>query len=315
MALQLFASQEPFDRGWLETGAGHRIYYEQCGARDGVPAAFLHGGPGSSINAGHRRFFDPAFYRIVLFDQRGCGRSTPPGETAHNTTADLIEDLERLRLHLGIERWMLFGGSWGSTLALAYAQRHGGRATGLVLRGVYLGSGEELDWFVLGLRRFLPEAWAAFTAGAPTGSPLELVRWYAQHVASGDEAAARRWVDYESAVMAVGEAPAGGALADGAALLARVRIQLHYLVNDCFLAPGQLLARVPSIAHLPCIIVQGRRDLPCPPLTAQRLHAAWPGAQLRMVEQGGHSAMHPAMSEALVSATEDMKRMLQVAAP
>jgi proline iminopeptidase len=280
-----------------------------------VPAVFLHGGPGSSSNAAHRRFFDPAYYRIVLLDQRGSGRSAPRGETAHNTTADLVEDLERLRSHLGIARWMLFGGSWGSTLALTYAQCHGERAAGLVLRGVYLASAEELDWFVLGLRRFVPEAWSAFAAGAPTDCAAALVQWYAQRVTSGDEAAARRWVEYESAIMAVGEAPGGGAAADGAALLARVRVQLHYLVNDCFLAPGQLLAGVGAIAHLPCVIVQGRRDLPCPPLTAQRLHAAWPGAQLRMVEEGGHSAMHPAMSAALVGATEDMKRMLETAAP
>jgi proline iminopeptidase len=314
MALELFAPQEPFDSGWLETGAGHRLYYEQCGARNGAPAIFLHGGPGSSINPGHRRFFDPAFYRIVLFDQRGCGRSTPRGETAHNTTPDLVEDLERLRSRLDVDRWMLFGGSWGSTLALAYAQRHGDRATGLVLRGVYLGSPEELDWFVLGLRRFVPEAWAAFAAGAPTDSAADLVRWYAQRVAEGDQVAARRWVDYEIAVMAVGEAAGSGVVADPAAVLARVRVQLHYLVNDCFLAPGQLLAGVPSIAHLPCTIVQGRRDLPCPPLSAQRLHAAWPGARLRMVEEGGHSAMHPAVSAALVGATEDMKT-LQRSAP
>ena len=315
MALQLFAHQEPFDFGWLEVGSGHRIYYEQCGACDGVPAVFLHGGPGSSINPNHRRFFDPAYYRVVLLDQRGCGRSTPRGETAHNTTADLVEDLERLRAHLGIERWMLFGGSWGSTLALAYAQRHWARVTGLVLRGVYLGSAEELDWFVLGLRRFVPEAWNAFAAGSPVDSASALVRWYAQRVASADEAAARRWVEYESAVMAVGEVPGAGAAADGASLVARVRVQLHYLVNDCFLAPDQLLAGLGGIAHLPGIIVQGRRDLPCPPLTAQRLHAAWPASQLRMVEDGGHSALHPAMSAALVRATGDMKGMLEGAAP
>jgi proline iminopeptidase len=305
----LFPPLEPIDQGWLDVGDGHRIFYEQCGTPLGVPVLFLHGGPGSGINANHRRFFDPAHYRIVLFDQRGCGRSTPRGETSANTTADLVQDMERLRAHLQIDRWMLFGGSWGSTLALAYAQRHVGRVMGMVLRGVYLGSRPELDWFLMGLRRFLPDAWAAFSAGVPTQSAQAMVHWFARQAERGDLFAAKRWGDYESAVMAVGEAPGGGAAVDEAALQARVRVQLHYLIHDCFLQPDELLAGMPRIAHLPAIIVQGRRDLPCPPLTAHQLHAAWPGSQLRLVEEGGHSALNPAIAAALVRATEDMKTL------
>jgi proline iminopeptidase len=305
--MSLFPPLEPYDQGWLEAGTSHRLYYEQCGARGGVPVVFLHGGPGSSINANHRRFFDPAFYRVVLFDQRGCGRSTPRGETAANTTAELVDDLERLRKHLGIERWMLFGGSWGSTLALAYAQRQAARVTAMVLRGVFLGAPAEVDWFLIGLRRFVPEAWNAFTAGAPAESAGALLRWYAKRVAAGDASAARRWIEYESAVMAVGEATGGAASGDEASALARVRVQLHYLAHDCFLAPDQLLAGLGAVAGLPAIIVQGRRDLPCPPLAAYRVHVGWPGSELRMIEEGGHSAMHPAMAAALVRATEELK--------
>ena len=160
----LYPPIEPAQSGWLEAGDGHRLYFEVCGNLQGAPVLFLHGGPGSSSNPGHRRFFDPSFYRIVLFDQRGCGRSTPSGETHANTTADLLEDIERLRRHLGVERWLLFGGSWGSTLALAYAEAHPQRVCGLVLRGVFLASGAEVAWYLEGLRRFLPEAWEALAA-------------------------------------------------------------------------------------------------------------------------------------------------------
>jgi proline iminopeptidase len=309
----LYPPLDPCERGHLEVTGGHRIYFEACGRGDGVPALFLHGGPGSSIAAVHRRFFDPAFYRIVLFDQRGCGQSTPRGATEHNTTADLIDDIERLRRHLGVQRWMLFGGSWGSTLALAYAQRHTQQVRGMVLRGVFLATREEVDWFVRGLRRFVPEAADAFQAGAADGA--DLVAHYAALLASPDAqvalAAAQRWSAYESAVMAVGESQAGSGAPDAAGVLARVRVQLHYLAHRCFLAPGQLLAAAGALQPLPAILVQGRRDLVCPPAAAYTLARSWPRAQLRMVEDGGHSALHPAMSAALVRATDDMRQMLR----
>ena len=314
MSNALFPPLEPRETGTLELGAGHSMYHEQSGRSDGVAVVFLHGGPGSSCNPGHRRFFDPTFYSIVLYDQRGCGRSTPSGETAFNTTPDLVDDLERLRRHLGIERWLVFGGSWGSTLALAYAQAHPERVTGLVLRGLFLASKAELHWYLEGLRHFLPEAWQQLTEAVAQPTSAKLLAYYGVRIGAGDRDAARLWAAYENATMAVGEAagpaPAGGQSPDDSAVIARMRVQLHYLVNECFLEPGALLDGVGRIKHLPAILVQGRRDLACPPITAYALKKAWPALQLRMVEDGGHSAMHPAMSAALVQATQDMKPLL-----
>ena len=309
MSQALFPPLESYTSGWLDVGEGHRIWYEQSGNPNGAPVIFLHGGPGSSTNPDHRRFFDPAHYRIVLTDQRGCGRSTPSGEVHANTTAHLVSDIERLRAELRVERWLLFGGSWGSTLALAYAEQHLAAVTGLVLRGLFLGSDDEVEWFALGLRRFLPEAWSAFAAGAEDLSCAALLRHFHEQVMKGDTAAAARWNAWESAVMAVGEAPssAGGTPPPP---VARVRIQLHYLVNSCFLAPGQLLRGLERLRTLPAILVQGRRDLACPPGTAYTVARQWPEAQLRMVEEAGHSSMHPAMARALVQATQEMKGLI-----
>ena len=308
MSDALFPPLEAYASGWLESNDGHRIWYEQSGNPQGAPVVFLHGGPGSSTNSDHRRFFDPEFYRIVLLDQRGCGRSTPRGEIRANTTPQLLGDLERLRTALDIKRWVLFGGSWGSTLALAYAQSHPATVSGLVLRGLFLASDDEISWFVTGLRRFSPEAWSAF-ASADDQSYVGLLRHYHESVALDDLAAAARWNAWESAVMAIGEAAPPSPAAD-LATLARVRIQLHYLVNGCFLEPGQLLRGLEHLAGLPALLVQGRRDLVCPPSTAYTVARRWPGAQLRMVEEGGHSSMHPAMARALVQATQDMKRLI-----
>jgi proline iminopeptidase len=287
------------------------VYFEVCGNPQGVPALFLHGGPGSSSNAGHRRFFDPAFYRVVLFDQRGCGRSTPSGQTRANTTEHLLQDIELLRQHLGVEHWLLFGGSWGSTLALAYAQAHPDRVRGLVLRGVFLASAAEVAWYLEGLRRFLPEAWETFAEGVLQRDYAGLLAHYGAGVERGELSAAQRWNAYESAAMAVGEAASSASAPEAAGVLSRVRVQLHYLSHDCFLAPGRLLADLPRIAHLPAILVQGRRDLVCPPCTAYTLARGWPAARLCMVEEAGHSAMHPALRGALVRATEDFKTVLQ----
>jgi proline iminopeptidase len=213
---------DPYDSGWRESTDGHRIWHAQSANPQGVPVVFLHGGPGSSTNPDHRRFFDPAFYRIVLLDQRGCGRSTPRGEVRANTTSELVSDLERLRHELGIDRWLLFGGSWGSTLALAYAQAHPRAVSGLVLRGLFLASADELTWFLTGLSRFLPEAWSAFASGSEDQSSAGLLRHYHERVVLDDVAAAGRWNAWESAVMAVGEAPPAFPAAD-LATLARVR--------------------------------------------------------------------------------------------
>lgn len=313
MADALFPPLEAYASGWLEVGDGHRVWYEQCGNPAGVPVVFLHGGPGSSINPNHRRFFDPAFYRVVLFDQRGCGRSTPLGATHANSTVHLIGDIERLRIELGIARWLLFGGSWGSTLALAYAQARPSVATGMVLRGLFLASQAEVAWFLTGLRLFLPEAWERFVVGIDDRSTDGVLRYFSDAASAGDAGAAARWNAWESAVMAVGEAatsPSSGASAPDASGLPRVQVQLHYLIHRCFLAPEQLLQGLAAIQHLPAILVQGRRDLVCPPGTAYTLQQHWPAAELRMVEEAGHSAMHPALARALVQATQDMKRIV-----
>ncbi|MCC7546600.1 MAG: prolyl aminopeptidase [Burkholderiales bacterium] len=327
--LTLYPPLEPADVLQLPVEHGHALHVEVCGAVHGEPVLFLHGGPGSSTNPNHRRFFDPSFYRIVLFDQRGCGRSTPAGETADNTTQDLIADIERLRQFLGVQRWVLFGGSWGGTLALSYAQRHPARVRAMVLRGVFLASAQEVAWFVHGLRAFMPEAWLRFSGGDAGESAAGLLARYHAQVTGADERiaqeAAARWNAYESAVMSVGETaapagtfPVGTSLAGtspadpaGKTVAARVRIHLHYLVNHCFLASQQLMFGMSRLEAVPAIIVQGRRDLVCPPVTAHALHLAWPSSTLRMVEEAGHSALHPAMIDALVRATQDVKQWIE----
>ena len=317
--LELYPPLQPMSVQRLQVDERHTLHVETCGAPDGEPVLFLHGGPGSSINPNHRRFFDPAFWRIVLFDQRGCGQSSPAGSVESNTTQDLIADIERLREALGLQRWTLFGGSWGSTLALAYAQRHPRHVRAMILRGVFLASRAEVRWFVSGLRAFVPEAWQDFGGSEPDlGADALLARYHAQVTgtdAAAAVAAARCWSAYENAVMAVGEAPASAttapAVAVADAILARVRVHLHYLVNDCVLVPDALLEGSVRLAGIPARIVQGRRDLVCPPSTAHALQRAWPGSTLRMVEAAGHSALHPAMIDALVGATQEVRRLIE----
>ncbi len=297
----------------LPVGGGHTLHVEQCGNPRGFPALFLHGGPGSHTRPLNRRFFDPQFYRIVLFDQRGCGRSTPLGGTQENTIRHLVEDIEALRRHLGIERTMLFGGSWGSTLALAYATAYPQRVAGMVLRGIFLASRAELDWYLGGLRNFVPQAWERLAQGE--GGSL-LARYHAL-VNRQDErealAAAQRWVGYEEAVMELGapEISAGTAPPDPAAVLARARVQLHYLAHDCFLEPGELLSGVRRIGEVPALIVQGRLDMVCPPRAAFELVRQLPRCELRLVERGGHSAALPDMAQALRRAADDMRARIE----
>jgi len=309
----LYPALDPFAEGRLPAGTRHVLHFEQCGNPRGFPALFLHGGPGSQTRPGHRRFFDPRFYRVVLFDQRGCGQSTPPGETQENTTRHLVEDIEALRRHLEIERMMLFGGSWGSTLALAYAAAHPERVAGMVLRGIFLASRAELDWYLDGLRNFVPQAWEALSQG-DSGSLL--ARYHAL-VNRQDErealAAALRWVGYEEAVMDLGapERPAETTTPEPAAVLARARVQLHYLAHDCFLKSGELLSGLRPLADVPALIVQGRLDMVCPPRTAVELARLLPRSELRLVERGGHSVSGPDMAEALRGAADDMRARVQ----
>jgi proline iminopeptidase len=308
----LYPPLEPFAEQQLPVAGGHALHLEQCGNPAGFPVIFLHGGPGSQVRPVHRRFFDPRFYRVVLFDQRGCGRSTPRGSTEENTTARLVEDIEVLRLHLGLESVLLFGGSWGATLALAYAAARPRRVAAMVLRGVFLGSREEVDWYLGGLGELVPQAWQALAQGAGP----DLLGHYHGLVSRNDADAAQRWVAYEDAVMRLdaGEAAAAGGGQDPSAALARARIQLHYLAHGCFLLPGELLGGLERLGGTRVLIVQGGRDLVCPPRAARELAGRLPQAELRLVESGGHSATGPEMAAALRRAADDLRAALRGAA-
>jgi len=313
----LFPDIAPYETGLLPLSGRHVMYWEQVGNPRGQPVLFLHGGPGSATKPDHRRYFDPRRYRIVLFDQRGCGRSTPLGGTDCNTTAHLVDDIERIRQELGVSRWVVFGGSWGSTLGLAYAQSHPDRVRGLILRGIFLASRAELDWYFTGLRHFLPEAWEKLFRVAP-GQPWErLVTCYETLLNGSDGEQARRaaadWNAYESAIMSIGDTPAPmPAVADETAL-ARARVQIHYLARGCFLRDRELLDNLPRIAHLPALILHGRQDFVCPPITAWELARRWPRARLSFVEQARHAASHPALERALVAAADEMLELLAAA--
>ena len=306
----LYPVVEPYRTDWLDVGGGHRVYFENSGNPAGFPVLSVHGGPGSRSRPAQRRFFDPRFYHIVLFDQRGCGLSTPLGETFDNTTAYLIADIERLRRQLGVDRWLLFGGSWGSTLSLAYATAHPDRIAGMVLRSVFLASDAEVQWYLSGLRRFLPQAWTEF-AGAAGASIVRHYRSLVEHAeAEVALAAARRWWDYESRVMALGESAGGGGTPPAEELLARARVQLHFLAHNCFLRPNELLDNLWRIGAKPAIVVQGAMDMVCPPFTAVEVAGRLPGAELRLVAGGGHSALQPAMAAELCGATARMRDLL-----
>jgi len=285
------------------------MYWEQVGATRGQPVLFLHGGPGAGAGTVHRRFFDPAFWRVVIFDQRGAGRSRPLGSLAHNTTPDLVADIETLRRHLGIERWLLFGGSWGSTLALAYAQAHPDRVRGLVLRGVFLGRRAEVDWFLHGLGQVFPDAHAAFAGHLQPEERGDILGSYLRRLTSPDPAvhmsAARAWSVYEGSCSTLLPSPdTVASFAQDRTALGLARIEAHYFAHDLFLPPGGLLAGMHRIGHLPAEIVQGRYDMVCPARTAFELAAAWPSARLTVVPDAGHSALEPGVRRALVSAVE-----------
>jgi proline iminopeptidase len=257
----------------------------------------------------HRRFFDPQFWRVVIFDQRGAGRSRPLGSLAHNTTPDLVADIETLRRHLGIERWLLFGGSWGSTLALAYAQAHPDRVRGLVLRGVFLGRPAEVDWFLHGLGQVFPDAHAAFVGHLPMDERRDILGAYLRRLTSPDPAvhmsAARAWSVYEGSCSTLLPSPdTVASFAQDRTALGLARIEAHYFAHDLFLPPGGLLDGMHRIGHLPAEIVQGRYDMVCPARTAFELAAAWPSARLTVVPDAGHSALEPGVRRALVSAVE-----------
>lgn len=303
---------EPRRSGMLEVDAIHTLYWEESGNPDGVPVVLLHGGPGSGTAPRHRQFFDPAYYRIVLFDQRGAGRSTPPAETRNNTTQLLVADMETLRVMLEIEQWLVFGGSWGSTLALAYAQSHAPRCRALVLRGIFLCTADEIDWFMNGMGRFFPLAHQQFIAPIPPEERGDLLGAYRRRL-SGDDAqqrlqAARAWNRYESCCLHLWpQAPETDDARTDATALAVARLEAHYFHHLGFFEPDQLLRNVVRLHDIPALIVQGRYDVICPPLTATRLHQAWPQAQLQMVDDAGHSAFEPGIEAALLAAMNQFR--------
>jgi proline iminopeptidase len=286
----------------MAVGDGHLIYVEECAAEHGLPVLFLHGGPGSGCSPIQRRLFDPRRFHAILFDQRGCGRSKPLGSLQANTTAHLVADLEYLREALGIPAWIVFGGSWGSLLALAYAQAHPERLLGLVLRGVFLGSAEEIHAYVQGCNGMAPEAWQVFAAAMPEAERADLLAAYARRILSGDPvasiAATRAWLNYERALM--GEQPLAQSL--DSVQIAKARIQMHYLTQHCFLAPGQLLDGVESLRHLPAVIVQGMADPVCPPIVARQLYRAWPEATWVPLAGAGHGGLTQPVAKACIKA-------------
>jgi proline iminopeptidase len=308
----LFPPIEPYRTGMLAVDELHTLYWEECGNPNGVPVLFLHGGPGGGLTVKHRRFFDPAYYRIVLFDQRGAGKSTPLGEYRNNTTQLLIADIERIREMLDIDQWLLFGGSWGSTLALAYGQAHPERCTGFVLRGIFLCTRAEIDWFLDGIKWFYPEVHAEFVEPIPQHERADLLRAYGARLFSANPAvyvpAARAWSRYEGSCLFLRADPqAVEDFSSEAVSLGVGRLEAHYFLNDGFFTDDQLIRNVDRIRHLPAVIVQGRYDVVCPPLAAYRLHQAWPQAKLHMIADAGHAAVEPGIATALVAATEQFK--------
>jgi proline iminopeptidase len=307
----LFPPILPTRHGMLEVDPLHTIYWEEVGNPDGVPVLFLHGGPGAGLSPQHRRFFDPQHYRVILFDQRGAGKSTPLGEWRNNTTQLLIEDIEKLRQLFGVAQWLVFGGSWGSTLALAYGEAHPERCLGFILRGIFLCTAAEIDWFLHGVQWFYPELYEEFTAPIPLAERADLLKAYTTRMLSDDPElywpAARAWSRFEGRrvfLLPQPEEPASDTLDLGVG-----RLESHYMANLGFFSDDQLIREVGRIAHLPAVIVQGRYDVICPPLSAYRLHRAWPGAQLKMIADAGHGALEAGISKALVAATEQFKRL------
>ncbi len=311
---ELYPEIDPFQSGYLDLDGRHRMYWEQCGRPDGVPVVFLHGGPGAGAAPVHRRFFDPAHYRAVVFDQRGAGRSQPLGEIADNTTPHLVADIEALRRQLGIDAWLVFGGSWGSTLAIAYAETHPERVRALILRGIFLCRKSEIDWFLYGMRAFAPEAWRAFSEFLPAAERGDLLANYYRRLIDPDPLvhmpAAKSWSVYEGTCCTLLPSPETvSSFSHDTTALGLARMEAHYFSHDIFLPENSLLRDVGRIRRIPATIVQGRYDLVCPIATADELAGTWPEAKYVVVPDAGHSAMEPGIRAALVQAMERYKAL------
>ena len=311
---KLFPEIQPHVRGRLRVSGLHEIYYEECGNPEGQPAVVLHGGPGGGISPFLRQMHDPAHYRIILFDQRGCGQSTPHAELAENTTWDLVSDMEKLRLHLGIEAWQVVGGSWGSTLALAYAETHPDRVTGLIVRGIFTVRRQEIQWFYQrGADALFPDMWETYVAPIPPDERQDMIAAYHRRLTGADEAVqlacARAWSQWEGSTLSL--LPDEKRIADFGSdrfALAFARIECHYFQNGGFFSPDdQLLANADRLKSIPGVIIQGRYDVVTPMETAWALHRAWPEAEFLIVPDAGHTATEPGITDAIVRATDQFR--------
>jgi len=306
----LFPEIRPYRTENLAVDDVHTLYVEEVGNPDGIPALFLHGGPGAGCESYHRRFFDPERYRVVLFDQRGAGRSTPHADLRNNTTWDLVADIERIREHLGIERWLLFGGSWGSTLALAYAETHPERVSGLILRGVFLCRRHEIRWFYQqGASRLFPDFWEDFVSPIDLADRHDMLNAYHRLLTGPDEvrrlSAAKAWSVWEGRTATlVSDERVASHFAQAHVALSMARIECHYFINDAFLKPNQLLEQASRLEGIPGVIVHGRYDVICPLENAWQLHEAWSGSELSIITEAGHSATEPGTRSRLVEATQ-----------
>jgi len=312
----LYPEIKPYARHELAVEQPHVLYIDESGSADGLPVLFIHGGPGAGCDSASRRYFDPALYRIVTFDQRGCGRSTPHASLENNTTQALIADIERIREHLGIDKFVLFGGSWGSTLALAYAQAHPQCVHGLILRGIFLCRPQEFSWFYQeGASRLFPDYWEDYVAPIPVEERGDLMQAFYKRLTGTDQIAqmhaAKAWSTWEGRTATLRpNTQVVERFSEAHRALSIARIECHYFVNDAFLEPNQLLRDMPKIAHLPGIIVHGRYDAICPLDNAWALHQAWPNSELQIIRDAGHSAAEPGITDALIRAAEQMARRL-----
>jgi proline iminopeptidase len=317
----LYPDIKPYARHELAVEAPHVLYVDESGTSTGLPVVFIHGGPGAGCDASSRRYFDPMLYRIITFDQRGCGRSTPHASLENNTTQALVADLERIREHLGIEKWVLFGGSWGSTLALAYAQAHPQRVLGLLLRGIFLARPEDVRWlYQEGASRLFPDYWEDYLSPIPADERANLVQAFYKRLTGPDQIAqmhaAKAWSTWEGRTATLRPNPMiVDRFSEAARALSIARIECHYFINNSFLEPNQLLRDMGKITHLPGVIVHGRYDVICPLDNAWALHKAWPNSELQIIRDAGHSAAESGITDALVRAADQMARRLLNLAP